>query len=87
MAPPARRGGVEPLLVQEQFTPPSPAGAISGSARQDGGIPASSRPPTQTQHDAKQKSTGSGRSRLIRYFTRLHTDSALVPVEVAGFVL
>ena len=24
---------------------------------------------------------------LVRYFTRLHTDSALVPVEVAGFVL
>ena len=27
-----------------------------------------------------------GRS-LVRYFTRLHTNSALVPVEVAGFVL
>ena len=24
---------------------------------------------------------------LVRYFMRLHTDSALVPVEVAGFVL
>src|SRR5262245_11659007 len=24
---------------------------------------------------------------VIHYFTRLHTDSALVPVEVAGFVL
>jgi hypothetical protein len=41
-------------------------------------------------HHAKQKSTRSfaGVDRgLVRYFTRLHTDSALVPVEVAGFVL
>jgi hypothetical protein len=39
-------------------------------------------------HHAKQKSTRFVLpSRLICYFTRLHTDSALVPVEVAGFVL
>jgi hypothetical protein len=44
--------------------------------------------PVQDPHHAKQKSTRFVLpSRLICYFTRLHTDSALVPVEVAGFVL
>ena len=50
-------------------------------------------PPTHADmmhdpHHAKQKSTRFVLpTRLIRYFTRLHTESALVPVEVAGFVL